>query len=159
MPIKSTLSIDGWIAFTFIFRFSAVLAAIIWDLPLRSDAKSTTSTFPTIVQRSATIKVRSTVDVTQKMENISLQLVRVIIIIEMTNRWATLFWLNVNDDGVVVSFMVTKDLSMIARDILVKTHSISDHVLRVLDSSNPGYRRVNRIQAKDVGYVSLKCRI
>lgn len=27
-----------------------------------------------------------------------------------------------------------------------------DHVLRVLDSSNPGYRRVNRIQAKDVGW-------
>lgn len=34
-------------------------------------------------------------------------------------------------------------------------HLFSDHVIRVLDSSTPEYRRVNRIQGKDIGYVFL----
>lgn len=58
-------------------------------------------------------------------------------------------------DGVVVSFMmVNKSLILHAlNDLLYIRFSFTDHVLRVLDSSTPSYRRINRIQAKDVGYV------
>lgn len=62
-----------------LLRLSVVLEAIIWDSLLKSDAKSTTSIFRITVCQLQTMKVKCTVDVTQKTENISLQLVRVII--------------------------------------------------------------------------------
>lgn len=128
-----------------------VLVAIIWDLLLKSVAKSTTSFFRITVYQLQTTRVKYTVDVTQKMETISLQLVRVIVLNKVVSFFVLIKRKRLRGRLVYGN----KSLIFNYWKVLWYIDLISDHVLRILDSSTPGYQRINRIQAKDVGYVFL----